>query len=187
MDRDSGRSRGIGFVGFESSKHARKALAAENGQTCEGRNLKVDFSSKGKSNAPARGGERGDAPRGRGDDKDQTLFVGNLGFKTTEDSLRDFFGSGVANVRIAMNEEGRPKGFAHIEFESPDAARKALDSNNGKEIDGREVRLDLASNGGSRGGRGGSRGGDRGRGGFRGRGGDRGGRGGGFRGGRGRY
>jgi RNA recognition motif-containing protein len=28
-----------------------------------------------------------------------------------------------------MNEEGRPKGFAHVEFESPDAAKKALELN----------------------------------------------------------
>jgi RNA recognition motif-containing protein len=35
-----------------------------------------------------------------------------------------------------MNEEGRPKGFAHVEFESADAAKKALELN-GVELDGR--------------------------------------------------
>lgn len=89
-----------------------------------------------------------------------------------------------------MGDDGRVKGFAHVEFESPDAAQKALEMN-GAPCDGRELRLDLSSSSsrggdrGGRGGRGGFRGGDRG--GFRGgdRGGFRGGRGGrgGFRGG----
>lgn len=96
-----------------------------------------------------------------------------------------------------MGEDGRPKGFAHIEFESHDAAKSALDLN-GSDLDGRALRLDLSS--GSRGGgsgfgggrgRSGDRGGFRGgRGGFGDRGfGDRGGRGGrgGFRGGRGGF
>ena len=95
-----------------------------------------------------------------------------------------------------MNEEGRPKGFAHVEFATPEGAKKALELN-GQELDGRGLRLDLStprtgggggSFGGDRGGRGGfggGRGGDRGgfRGGF---GGDRGGRGG-FGGGRGGF
>ena len=98
-----------------------------------------------------------------------------------------------------MGDDGRAKGFAHVEFETAEAAQKALEFN-GKRLDDRELRLDLSpsrSSGGDRGGRGGRggfRGGDRGgfrgvdRGGFRGgRGGSRGGDRGGFRGGRGRF
>jgi nucleolin len=91
-------------------------------------------------------------------------------------------------------ETQRPKGFAHVEFETAEGAQEALKLN-GQELDGRGLRLDLSSSsgGGSRGGRGGFGGGRGGRGGFGGfggggfgggRGGDRGGRGG-FRGGRG--
>lgn len=87
-----------------------------------------------------------------------------------------------------MGDDGRAKGFAHVQFSSPDAAKKAMELN-GVELDGRAVRLDLSTSGrGGSGGRGGFRGGDRGgRGGFRG--GDRGGFGGrgGFRGGRGGF
>ena len=102
-----------------------------------------------------------------------------------------------------MNEEGRPKGFAHVEFDEPQAANNAL-SLNGNQLDGRPLRLDISSSkkggssGGNRGGFGGGRGGGfgggrggfgGGRGGFGGgRGGDRGGRGGfGGRGGRGGF
>ncbi len=101
-----------------------------------------------------------------------------------------------------MGDDGRPKGFAHVEFESPEAASKALELN-GQTLDDRQLRLDLSSSsnrgsggdrGGFRGGRGGfgDRGGFRGgsRGGFGDRGGFRGGFGGdrgGFRGGRGGF
>jgi len=43
-----------------------------------------------------------------------------------------------------MNEEGRPRGFAHVEFENPETALKALDLN-GQTLDDRDVRLSLAS------------------------------------------
>ena len=90
-----------------------------------------------------------------------------------------------------MNDEGRPKGFAHVEFDTPEAAKSALELNGG-DLDGRQLRLDLSTpsrrgggfGGGFGGGNRGDRGGRGGRGGF-----DRGGRGGrggfGGRGGRG--
>lgn len=91
-----------------------------------------------------------------------------------------------------MGEDGRPRGFAHVEFETHEMAKEAMKLA-GKSLDGREVRLDLSQSkkreGGFGGGRGGGFGGGRGGsfggggrgGGFGGgRGGDRGGRGGGF-------
>lgn len=115
--------------------------------------------------------------------------MGNLGFKTTEHGLRDFFSEcgDIKAVRIAMGDDGRAKGFAHIEFEAPDAAQKALQYN-GEDLDGRALRLDLSQSsrgggGGGRGGFGGGRGGGFGGGFGGGRGGFGGGRGGGFRGG----
>ena len=73
-----------------------------------------------------------------------------------------------------MGDDGRPKGFAHVEFENPESAKSALELN-GQDLDGRALRLDLSS--------GSSRGGGSGFGGGRGRSGDRGG----FRGGRGGF
>lgn len=42
-ERDSGRSRGFGFVTFESADDAKTALDAMNGQEFEGRELRVDI------------------------------------------------------------------------------------------------------------------------------------------------
>ena len=115
-----------------------------------------------------------------------TLFVGNLNFSTTEDSLNKVFGKigGVVSCRVAKDQEGNSRGFGHIDFDTPENASKALKLA-GTDVDGREIRVDLSQpkqNGGDRGGRGGGRGG--GFGGGRG-GGFGGGRGGGFGGGRG--
>jgi len=113
-----------------------------------------------------------------------TVFVGNLGFRTEQWALEEFFkGCGTINaVRIALGEDERPRGFAHVEFSSNAEAVEAMKLA-GQELDGRAVRLDLSatrSRGGG-GGRGGGRGGGfgGGRGGGRGFG-DRGGRGGSF-------
>lgn len=114
--------------------------------------------------------------------------MGNLGFRTTEDAIYQFFGEcgKVTQVRIAQGEDGRPRGFAHVEFDSPESAKKAMEFN-GYDLDGRAVRLDVSASRGSggRGGRGGDRGGRGGRGGFGGGRGSFGGDRGGFRGGRG--
>ena len=57
------------------------------------------------------------------------MFVGNLGLKTTEEGLSNFFREcgDIKAVRIPMNDDGRPKGFAHVEFEDPASAKKALE------------------------------------------------------------
>ena len=192
-----GRPKGFAFVQFGSHKDAKKACDSLNGQDLDGRGLRINFSGGAPAGgAPQRdfGNRGGDAPRGGPSSgvagEADTVFVGNLGFKTQEWNIKQFFGScgEISQVRIAMGDDGRAKGFAHVQFASPDAAKSAMDLN-GQELDGRAVRLDLSTSGrgGAGGGRGGfgGRGGDRG--GFGGRGGFRGGDRGGFRGGRGGF
>lgn len=86
----------------------------------------------------------GDRPRG-GDGPSSTLFVGNISFKTQQGNLERFFSQcgPVKAVRIAMGDDGRAKGFAHVEFETPEAAQKALEMN-GATLDDRQLRLDLS-------------------------------------------
>jgi len=121
----------------------------------------------------------------RGTNNDTTVFVGNLGFHTDQDTLWKFFEScgDIKDVRVGKGPDGRAKGFAHVEFTSEDAVKAAI-ALKGSNLDGRELNIDCSANksGGGSGGRGGFGGG---RGGDRGRGGSRGGSRGGFRGGRG--
>jgi RNA recognition motif-containing protein len=102
------------------------------------------------------------------------LYVGNLSFNTTGDTIREEFSAlgEVTDVHVVMDREsGRPRGFAFVTMGSPAEAAKAINEMNGKMLDGRPLRVNEAEERAPRGGGGG--GGDR-----RGGGGDRGGRGG---------
>lgn len=122
------------------------------------------------------------------------LYVGNLSFNTTEDSLREAFGGEgrqVAEVKIMLDRDtGRSRGFAFVEMATDQDAQGAIQAMNGFELDGRALRVNEAQPrqefGGGGGGGGGSRGGYGGGGGGGGRGGYGGGGGGGG-GGRGGY
>ena len=115
--------------------------------------------------------------------KMKNLFVGNMSFQTTEADLRALFEpfGQITRVHIAMDREtGRARGFAFIEMPNDAEAAKAIAGLDGKEVGGRNLKVNEArpksASGGPRGGfgGGGDRGGDR----------DRGGRGGSKQGGR---
>ncbi|MFN8640153.1 MAG: RNA-binding protein [Candidatus Binatia bacterium] len=123
------------------------------------------------------------------------LYVGNLSFQTTEDSLRAAFAEGgrsVTEVKIMLERDtGRSRGFAFVEMGSDADAQSAIAAMNGAELDGRPLRVNEAEprregGGGGGGGGLGFGGGGGGRGGFGG-GGGRGGYGGGGGGGRGGF
>jgi nucleolin len=184
----NGRSKGIAFVKFSAPEGLQKALAL-NGNELESRPLTIE-KTRPKQDRDTRG-----SPNRQYEQRDAStkVFVGNLSYSTTETSLRQLFeGCGdITNVRIATGDDGKPRGFAHIEFGSTEAAEKAVDLS-GADLDGRNIRVDFSSprrqeyggRGGYRGGfRGGSRGGYSGGRGGQSRGGYSGGRGGSFRGG----
>jgi len=93
----------------------------------------------------------------------KNLFVGNMNFQTTESELRALFEpfGQVSRVHIAMDREtGRARGFAFVEMPNDDEASKAMAGLDGKEVGGRnlkvnEARPKSASGGGPRGGGGG--------------------------------
>jgi RNA recognition motif-containing protein len=95
------------------------------------------------------------------------LYVGNLNYNANEDSLREIFGAygEVASAAVIMDREsGRSKGFGFVEFVNEEDARNAITELDGKEIDGRALKVNEARprnefSGGAH--RGGSRGGGR--------------------------
>jgi RNA recognition motif-containing protein len=99
------------------------------------------------------------------------LYVGNLSFNTTNQDLNDLFGTvgtvNSANI-IEDRETGRSRGFGFVEMASQEDGEKAISEMNGKEVDGRTLKVNEAKpreNGGgggggyNRGGRGGGGGG----------------------------
>jgi len=90
----------------------------------------------------------------------QKLYVGNLSYSTTEDTLRRLFGEfgDVESVNVITDRDtGRPKGFAFVEMATAEAAEKSISALNGKMVDDREIRVDNAKPQADR-GRGGNRG-----------------------------
>lgn len=106
----------------------------------------------------------------------KNIFVGNLSFSSTEDSVRGIFeGYGtVDRVSIITDREtGRSRGFAFVEMPNDEEAERAINALNGAEMGGRKLNVNEARPREERpfGGGGGGRGGDRG--GFGGGGGNR--------------
>jgi len=106
------------------------------------------------------------------------LYVGNLNFTTTEDALRAAFaenGRTVKEVAIPSDREtGRPRGFAFVTMGSEGDAKAAIAALDGKDLDGRNLKVNEAQDkprggGGGGGGGGGYGGGGRGQGGGGGR------------------
>ncbi len=116
------------------------------------------------------------------------LFVGNLSWTTTDGILQDAFApfGTVSEAAVMMDKfTGKSRGFAFVTMGSPDEAEAAVKGMDGKEIDGRPVRVSIARPKEERapGGGGGFRGGGGGGGGYKGGGGG----GGGYKGGGGGY
>jgi RNA recognition motif-containing protein len=97
------------------------------------------------------------------------LYVGNLAFGMTDESLLQLFtgkGYKVGSARIITDREtGRSRGFGFVELGADDDATKAIGEFNGLEIEGRALQVNEARPQESRGG-GGDRSGGGGRGGY---------------------
>jgi len=110
------------------------------------------------------------------------LYVGNLPFTTTEADLRRLFEQHGAVDSVAVitdRETGRPRGFAFVEMSDANGAAAAMQVLDGRQLEGRAIRVSEAQERQGGGGGGGGRGGYGGGGGGGGRGGYGGGGGGG--------
>ncbi len=75
------------------------------------------------------------------------LYVGNLSYNMTEDTLKDTFsaaGSVDSAIVIKDKMSGRSKGFGFVEMSTDEEAQKAIEMFNGKELDGRALTVNEA-------------------------------------------
>ena len=94
------------------------------------------------------------------------LYVGNLPFSATEDTVRALFAPHGSVEKVALindRETGRPRGFGFVEMSSADA-QKAMQALNGQDFGGRPLKVNEAQEkprggGGGGGGYGGGGGG----------------------------
>lgn len=76
------------------------------------------------------------------------LYVGNLSYDTTEEDLRELFaayGKIDSLNLISDRDSGRPKGFGFVEMSTEEEARAAISGLNSREVDGRQIKVNVAN------------------------------------------
>jgi len=75
------------------------------------------------------------------------IYVGNMSYSTTEDSLRAAFAAHGEVEEVAVpadRDSGRPRGFAFVTMPNADQASAAIEALNGSELDGRTIKVNEA-------------------------------------------
>ena len=95
----------------------------------------------------------------------QKLFVGGIAFATTSERLREVFsqsGTVVSASVVTDRDTGQSRGFGFVEMSTPEEANQAVQALNGRDLDGRSLKVEISkpkSNDGGGGRRGGGFGG----------------------------
>lgn len=125
-------SRGFGFVHFETKEAADEAIKKVNGMMLNDKKVFVgNFMSKR---------ERVDA-LGDTTKKFKNVFVKNFGDHFDEPKLKEFFTEcgEITSCVVMTNDDGTCKGFGFVAFEEHEAADKAVNEFNNKEVSGRKL------------------------------------------------
>src|SRR3569832_183375 len=75
------------------------------------------------------------------------LFVGNLSYQTVENDLQDYFSQAgvVTSVNLMLDKvTGKSRGFAFVEFSTPEEANKAVEQFHNKDFQGRALTVNVA-------------------------------------------
>ena len=75
------------------------------------------------------------------------LYVGGLPYSSNDDSLRNAFSQvgNVVSASVVMDKmTGRSRGFGFVEMETDEEAQKAIDTWNGKDLEGRKITVNEA-------------------------------------------
>ena len=75
------------------------------------------------------------------------IYVGNIAYTMSEDGLSDLFaqhGEVVSAKIITDRISGKSRGFGFVEMNDKEEAEKAIEKLNGSEIEGRNIRVNLA-------------------------------------------
>ncbi|KAI8818017.1 RNA binding motif protein 39b [Fimicolochytrium jonesii] len=137
-DRNSRKSKGVGYVEFYDVESVPKAIAMSE-QKLLGIPIIVQHteSEKNRIAAEAEAAARAEAPITR-------LYVGSLHFNLTESDLKDVFEpfGPIDRVDVAKDADtGRSRGFAFIHYRNPADAKQAMEKMNGFELMGRAIRV----------------------------------------------
>ncbi|KAI3875735.1 hypothetical protein MKX03_023658 [Papaver bracteatum] len=148
MDRNSRRSKGVGYIEFYDSMSVPMAIALS-GQPLLGQPVMVKPSEAEKnlvqSNVAVVGPGGSVGPYSGGA---RRLYVGNLHFNITEEQLRQVFEpfGAVELVQLPLDQEtGQCKGFGFVQFARLEDARAAQSLNGQLDIAGRIIKVSAVS------------------------------------------
>ncbi|KAL3290185.1 hypothetical protein HHI36_023545 [Cryptolaemus montrouzieri] len=147
MSKDDGKSKGFGFVAFETPEAAEAAVEALNGkELVEGKILYVGRAQK-KAERQQELKRRFEALKLERLNRYQgvNLYVKNLDDTIDDERLRkEFSPFGTITSAKVMMEEGRSKGFGFVCFSSPEEATKAVTEMNGRIVGSKPLYVALA-------------------------------------------
>ena len=122
-DTATGKSRGFGFVHFETQEAAAEAIAKVNGNVISGRVVYVSNFVKRDSRAKLQ--------------EYTNLYVKNIPKKWTKDDLENLakpFGE-IASCVLAVDDQNNSKGFGYLDFKEHESAKKCIEGLHGKLYD----------------------------------------------------
>lgn len=134
-NRETGKSRGFAFVTMSSIEDCKAVIENLDGREYGGRTLRVNFSDKPKPKEPLY------------PETEYKLFVGNLSWSVTSESLTEMFSAhgNVVGARVLYDgETGRSRGYGFVSYSTQSEMETALQVLNGAELEGRSLRVSLA-------------------------------------------
>ncbi|KFO06418.1 Nucleolin, partial [Balearica regulorum gibbericeps] len=134
-----GNSKGMAYIEFKTEADANKALEEKQGTEIDGRAMVIDFTGE-KSHQD----HQKVFSIGGGEKESKTLIVNNLSYAASEETLQELFKK-ASSIKMPQTNQGRPKGYAFVEFPTAEDAKEALNSCNNTEIEGRAIRLEFSS------------------------------------------
>ncbi|KAH9946093.1 polyadenylate binding protein [Epithele typhae] len=144
---DEGRSRGFGFVNFDTHEEAAKAVEVLHDSEHHGRKL---FVSRAQKKAEREEELRKSYEQAKMEKMSKyqgvNLYIKNLEDEVDDDHLRQVFepfGS-ITSAKVMRDEKGTSKGFGFVCFSSPDEATKAVAEMNNKMIGSKPLYVSLA-------------------------------------------
>ncbi|KAL9258227.1 RNA-binding protein 39-like protein [Drosera capensis] len=146
MDRNSRRSKGVGYIEFYDAMSVPMAIALS-GQPLHGHPVMVKPSEAEKNlvQSTATSGAGGLAGSNSGGGR--RLYVGNLHYNIMEDQLRQVFEpfGTLELVQLPLDETGHCKGFGFVQFSRLEDAKAAQNLNGQVEIAGRTIKVSIVT------------------------------------------
>ncbi|GFY97101.1 poly(A) binding protein 6 [Actinidia rufa] len=147
MKDAEGKSKGFGFVNFESHEEAKTAVEALNGAVIGSEKLFVGKAQKKAERKELLKREYKEMTNSHiVKSKASNLYVKNLDVSIDDRKLEEHFSSfgKVTSAKVMRHDNGVHKGFGFVSFSTPDEAKKALDALHGTIFQGRSLYVAIA-------------------------------------------